>query len=67
MKKNMGSIDRTLRVLGAIAIGLLLVNGTIGGAIGIILGILAIVFLGTSALSSCPLYLPFGITTRKPG
>lgn len=35
--------------------------------IGIVLGILAVVFLITSLASWCPAYIPLGISTRKEG
>jgi hypothetical protein len=65
MKKNMGAADRAIRVLAALVIFVLLLTGQIGGIIATVLGILAIVFLLTSAVSFCPLYLPFSISTRK--
>jgi len=65
MKKNMGSLDKTLRILAAIAIAILYYAGLISGAVALILGALAIVFVITSFLSFCPLYLPLGINTCK--
>ncbi|MDA3900019.1 MAG: DUF2892 domain-containing protein [Spirochaetes bacterium] len=61
MKKNMHVIDRILRTLLAITIILLYLGNMINGAAAIILGIIAVVFLVTSALGFCPLYtvLPF--------
>ncbi|MCW8975639.1 MAG: DUF2892 domain-containing protein [Sedimenticola sp.] len=59
MKKNMGGIDRGLRALagiGLIAWGLATQNWW--GAIGIIP-------LFTAAISWCPAYLPFGLSTCK--
>jgi Na+(H+)/acetate symporter ActP len=64
MKKNMGTIDRVIRVVVAIVIGILYFTNQITGTAAIILGILAVVFLLTSAVSTCPLYLPFGLSTR---
>ncbi len=64
MKKNMGTIDRIIRVVVAIVIGILYFTNQITGTAAIILGVLAIVFLLTSAVSTCPLYLPFGLSTR---
>ena len=65
MKKNMGSVDRVVRILVAIVIaGLYFVN-QISGAAAIILLFLAGVFILTSFMSFCPLYLPFGLSTRK--
>jgi amino acid transporter len=65
MKKNMGTIDRVIRIIIAIVIGLLYLGGQISGTAAIILGILAIVFLLTGFIGWCPLYVPFGISTRK--
>ncbi len=65
MKKNMGTADRVIRVLAALVIVTLLFTGQIAGVIATGLGVLAVVFLGTSLVSFCPLYLPFKISTRK--
>ncbi|MEO8168286.1 MAG: DUF2892 domain-containing protein [bacterium] len=65
MKKNMGTADRAIRVVSALVIVTLLLMGQIEGVIGITLGVLAVVFLGTSVVSVCPLYMPFKISTRK--
>lgn len=65
MKKNMGSIDRVIRIAVALVLTTLVVTGTISGTWQIIAGILAVVFLLTSMVSFCPLYLPFGLSTRR--
>ena len=65
MKKNMGTTDRIIRVLIALVVAGLYFQGTISGTTALILGALAIVFLLTSLISFCPLYLPFGIRTHK--
>ncbi|MCS6934468.1 MAG: DUF2892 domain-containing protein [Chitinophagales bacterium] len=65
MKPNMGTIDRAIRVLVALIIGFLYYNGTIQGTVGLILLVLAGVFVLTSAIGFCPLYLPLRINTRK--
>ncbi|MBX9806710.1 MAG: DUF2892 domain-containing protein [Flavobacteriaceae bacterium] len=65
MKKNMGSIDRISRIIFAIVIGVLYFTKAIEGTAAIILGALAVVFLLTSLISFCPLYLPLGISTCK--
>lgn len=67
MKKNMGSTDKIIRILIAIVIAALYFTGVIPGVLGIILIALAVIFVITSLISFCPLYLPFGISTlRKP-
>ncbi|GGD53447.1 hypothetical protein GCM10011361_20170 [Muriicola marianensis] len=63
MKKNMGSTDRVIRIVIAAVIGVLYYTGTISGTLGLVLVILAAVFLLTSFVSFCPLYAPFGIST----
>ena len=65
MKKNMGSIDKALRVIVALVIAILFFTGKISGTSGMILLILGGVFLATSFLGTCPLYLPFNIDTTK--
>ena len=65
MKSNMGTIDRIIRVVLAIIMAVLYFTGTVSGTVGIILLVLAGVFLVTSLISFCPLYLPFKISTRK--
>jgi hypothetical protein len=63
MKKNMGTIDRVIRVVLAIVVVILYMNGSITGVAAIILGILAVVFVLTSLIGFCPLYVPFKIST----
>ena len=65
MTKNMGSADRIIRVIIAAIVGILYFTGTISGTLGIILLVLAGVFVLTSVISFCPLYAPFGIKTCK--
>jgi len=65
MKQNMGSIDKIVRVLVAVIIGILYFTDQITGTAAIILGILAVVFLLTSAIGFCPLYLPLKLSTIK--
>lgn len=65
MKKNMGSADRIIRIIIAAIVAVLYFTGTISGTLGIVLLVLAGVFLLTSLISFCPLYAPFGISTCK--
>jgi hypothetical protein len=65
MKKNMGSIDRISRIIFAIAIGVLYFTKAIEGTAALVLGAFAIIFLITSFISFCPLYLPLGLSTCK--
>lgn len=63
MKKNMGSADRLIRVLIAAVIAVLYFTNVISGTLGIVLLVLAGVFLLTSLVGFCPLYAPFGLST----
>lgn len=65
MKANMGSTDRIIRIIIAAIIAVLYFTGIIGGTIGLVLLILGGVFLLTSLITFCPLYLPFGLSTKK--
>ena len=64
MKRNMGTIDRVLRILVALVVIILYLTNVISGTLAIILLAFAAVFILTSFLSFCPLYLPFGLNTR---
>ena len=65
LKKNMGSFDRTLRIAVAAGILLLIFLDVVTGTLAIVLGVLAVIFVLTSLVGSCPLYLPFGLSTRS--
>lgn len=65
MRKNMGSIDKIIRISIAVIIAVLYFTNIISGTLAIILGAFAIIFIITSFISFCPLYLPFGISTKK--
>lgn len=65
MKKNMGTLDKVIRIVLALVGGYLLISGLIQGALGIVVGILAAIFLITSIIGFCPLYTIFGISTAK--
>ena len=64
MKKNMGTIDRTIRTAIAVAIAAAYFTGQISGTLAIVLGVVALAFLVTSFVSWCPAYAPFGFSTR---
>ena len=65
MQKNMGTVDRTIRVVLALLIAVLYFTGSITGTAAIILGIIAVVMLITGFVGVCPAYLPFKISTKK--
>jgi hypothetical protein len=65
MKKNMGSIDKLIRLAIAAVIVVLYFLGILTGTLGIVLLVFAGVFVLTSLISFCPLYTVFGCTTGK--
>jgi hypothetical protein len=65
MKKNIGTIDKVVRILVAVAVVILYFTDIISGTLGIVLLVLAGVFVLTSLVGICPLYLPFGLSTSK--
>lgn len=65
MKKNMGTIDRVIRLAVVAIIAALYFTGQLTGLAVIILGIVAVAFLVTSLIGWCPAYVPFGISTCK--
>jgi hypothetical protein len=65
MKANIGTFDKVVRILAAVIIIALYFTHQISGTAAIILLLLAGIFIVTSFLSFCPLYWPFGISTRK--
>jgi len=66
MKLNMGSADRIIRAIIAITLGVLYYYqvGFMTGMLGIVLLVVAGVFLLTSLVSFCPLYPIFGLNTK---
>ena len=65
MKKNMGLTDRIIRIAVAIFVLVLYFMEVINGTLALILGGFAFIMVGTSFVSFCPLYMPFGINTTK--
>ena len=65
MTKNVGTIDRVIRVVLAIVLGYLYFSGTVTGALGIILLIIGVILLFTGLVGFCALYKPLGISTCK--
>ena len=65
MKKNVGTIDKVVRILLAIVIAGLFYSNIISGTVAIVLLVIAGILILTSFISFCPLYFPFGISTRK--
>lgn len=64
MTKNMGSLDRAFRLVVVVAIGIAYFMGQLSGTPATVLAIVAVVFLLSSLVGTCPAYLPFGLSTR---
>lgn len=65
MNKNMGGIDRAIRIVVALVFFGLIAMNVVTGTLAIILGILGGVFILTSLIRWCPLYAPFKLSTCK--
>lgn len=63
----MGSADRIIRAIIAITLGVLYYYnvGFMTGTLGIVLLVVAAVFLLTSLVSFCPLYVAIGLSTKS--
>lgn len=63
----MGSADRIIRAIIAITLGVLYYYnvGFMTGTLGIVLLVVAAVFLLTSLVSFCPLYVAIGLNTKS--
>ena len=65
MKKNMGILDKSIRIIVAVILAVLYFTGTVTGTFGYVFLGRAAIFLLTSSISFCPLYAPFGISSCK--
>lgn len=64
-RQNTGTTDRDIRLALAALFGLIALFAPFGGLWQIIPAILAVVMLVTAAVSFCPLYAIFGLSTNK--
>lgn len=64
MPNNIGSYDRLLRAAFALIVLGAYLTHRLSGTAALVLGAVAAVLLVTAAVGTCPLYLPFGISTR---
>jgi hypothetical protein len=65
MKRNMSNTDRIVRLVLAAVFAYLYFGGIVTGTLGILLVVLAAVFVLTSVVAFCPLYAPFKFSTFK--
>jgi len=65
MKKNMGMVDKIIRLVVAAIFVVLFFLKVVTGVWGIVMLIIALMFVVTSIISICPLYVPFGLKTNN--
>ncbi len=65
MKINMGIVDRIIRIVLAAAVAVLIALNQLSTTAAVVLGILAVVFLATGIVGTCPLYMLLGISTKR--
>jgi hypothetical protein len=65
MKKNVGTIDKLIRIAFAAIIAILYLTHVISGTLGIVLLILSAILVITSFVGICPLYMPMGLSTKR--
>lgn len=63
MKKNIGTIDKAVRLVVAAIILLLYFTNMISGTLALVLLVVAAILAITSLIGICPLYMLFGINT----
>ncbi len=63
MRRNVGSLDKIIRVVLAVLFGTLYFTGMTTGALGVVLLILGGIFLITGFISFCPIYAIFGLNS----
>jgi hypothetical protein len=65
MTKNMGLVDRVIRILAAVLVSVLYLTHVISGPLAIVLGVIAVVFVVTGFVGVCPAYMPFRLSTLR--
>ena len=65
MEKNVGTIDKSIRIFFALLFISLYFTGVVTGVLGIILLCLALIAIIVSFIGFCPLYKPLGMNTNK--
>jgi hypothetical protein len=66
MKKNIGFLDRIVRIILSVVFAALYFMQVITGTIGLILLIAGGVLLATALVDFCPIYKIFGMNTIPP-
>lgn len=63
MKKNVGTVDKVIRLIVAAVLVVLYFTGVVSGTLGLVLLIAGVVFAATAFIGFCGLYTLFGIST----
>lgn len=63
MKQNVGTVDRVVRIVVALVLGVLVLTGQVSGVLAIVLGVAAVALLATGLIGFCGLYTVLGIST----
>jgi Na+(H+)/acetate symporter ActP len=66
MKKNLGSVERIIRVFVALVVAILYFTNQISGVAVIVLGVIAAAFILTSSAGFCPIYASLSFLAKKP-
>lgn len=65
MKRNISTADRVIRIVVAIVIAALYFSGTLSGTWALVLGVVAVAFIVTGLVGTCPIYLGLGLSTFR--
>jgi Inner membrane protein YgaP-like, transmembrane domain len=65
MKQNESTADRIIRAVAGVILLVLGFGGVVTGTLAIVVDLIGVILLVTSAIGICPLYLPFHLSTKK--
>jgi hypothetical protein len=65
MKKNVGTVDKVIRIMVAVVVVALYFTNVISGTLAYVLLALSAIFVLTSILNFCPIYYLLSLSTRK--
>ncbi len=63
MKKNVGNTDRIVRSVAGVVMVFLILAGAVEGTLAVVIGVVAVALLLTSAISFCPAYFALKLST----
>lgn len=65
MEKNLGNLDKTIRIMAAISVAALYFSETIPDTMALIVALPILILLVTGFAGFCPLYTAFGLSSCK--